>query len=135
LPGTSIGTKEIQDYLLLRRNNISKTIAGSVFLKAGFSQKYPVILEKLLNKSINNAKAIFVNRGDHSLSGIDFIESIIGKTEQPIFDFNQYCLRNNINCIFCSRFNILIFKLNKSKKIISHNKVCSNNKTNIINSS
>jgi hypothetical protein len=120
LPGTSIGAFEAEFYLKNRENGISKIKSGNIFVSKGLSFKYYQSFEKMILRAFNNAKSIFPNEGDHTLSVLNWIQSIIGNSENPISDFNEYCLANSINAVFCPRFNILIFKKNKSGSKLPH---------------
>jgi len=95
-------------------------------MKSGYSRH----IDKLLTRSIDRAKALFSFKGNHYLNGNEWIESVIGKTANPVIDFNIFCLANNINCVFCNRFNILIFNVAKLGNVKSHNivsiKLCKN---------
>ena len=54
----------------------------------------------MFERSVHIAKAIFTKLGDHFLSGLDFIQSIIGETNRPINDFNSFCLKKNLIVYF-----------------------------------
>lgn len=136
LPGTSIGTEDAENYFLLRRNNISRQIAAkSIYSKGIRSFEHPKNLDKLLEKTINRAKAIFTEVGDHCLNGLAWIESVVGKGQDPITSFNNYCLSQNVNCIFFIRYNAIIFKKNKSENAFSHDNTPDNYGDKGINSS
>ncbi len=120
LPGTTIGTKEVEDFLYLREGGISRKKAVSFFVENGFPPDYPRQLEKMLARSVRNAKALFPGDGDHSKQGLAFIRSVVGESENPIARFNLFCLENGVNCIFCSRASILRFKKNYPGNGISH---------------
>lgn len=90
-------------------------------LEKGFGIGYLKSLDKLLRKSILNAKAIFVSSGDLHTQGLEWITSVIGKTNRPVYEMNMYCLHKGVNAVFCSRFSILIFKKKITGTCISHN--------------
>jgi hypothetical protein len=116
LPGTSIGTKEAENYLTARLEGKSKTKSGYEFMMSGMQSGYLKSFEKMLNRCINNAKSIFTDIGDHYLNGIEWIKSVINNENEIITNFNNFCLENNVNVILCNRANILIFEKNKSGK-------------------
>jgi hypothetical protein len=120
LPGTSIGTSEAQDYLYLREKGFKRKKAESVFTELEMNLKYGVNFENMFNRSVNNAKAIFQDFGDHNLNGLEWIRSVIKDDNDLINDFNRFCLEHNVNAILCNRANILIFKKNKRIKKIPH---------------
>jgi hypothetical protein len=122
LPDTSIGTKEAEEYLLGRNEGKTRRQAGLSFLEKGFGIGYLKSLEKLLRKSILNAKAIFTKSGDLHAQGLKWIFSVIGETKRPVYEMNMYCLNKGFNAVFCSRFSILIFKKRRAGTCISHNK-------------
>jgi hypothetical protein len=118
LPGTSLGTKEVEQYLINKHQGMNRHEANK---DTGIKKAHTFNIDNSFFSGVNKAKAIFVNVGDHNLGGLPWIYSVLGNTEKPIFDFNCYCLKHNINCIFFSRSNIIIFKPSKSNTIISLN--------------
>ena len=121
LPDTSIGTQEVEDFLYLRESGLSHKKATAFFVDNDYLRSPPFWLEKTLARSVRNAKALFPGLGDHSKQGPAFIKSVVGDCENAIVRFNLFCLENGVNCAFCSRASILIFKKNYPGNDISHN--------------
>ena len=121
LPNTSIGTEKAESYLINKSQEQSRRDSGIELLNSGFDFQYIKKLEKLLEKCIFRAKALFPESGEHILSGLEWIYSVIGNTTRPIYEMNMYCLKNGYNAVFCSRYSILVFKNRKSGNCISHN--------------
>jgi len=121
LPNTSIGTEEAEEYLLERKAGVSRKKAGKMLIKEGLSLSYLKTLDKLLSRCILHAKALFPDTGNSLLSGLNWLSSVLGPTNRPIYDMNVYCLRQGHNPVFCSRFNILEFKNRRAGKQSSHN--------------
>jgi hypothetical protein len=96
---------------------------------------YAKSFEKMFERCSNNAKSIFPKHGNHYLSGIAWIISVINKDTDIINEFNRFCLENNVNAILCNRFNILIFRKNKSRKYFPLNNGSMKKQKPVINSS
>ena len=123
LPNTSIGTEQAEKYLINKSQKQSRRDSGIELINNGFDFQYIKNLEKLLEKCIFRAKALFPESGEQILSGLEWIYSVIGKTNRPIYEMNMYCLKNGYNAVFCSRYSILIFKNRKPGNCISHNNI------------
>jgi hypothetical protein len=134
LPGTSIGTVEALDYLILREKGVTRKQAANIFTKHEMKDKYGLNFEKMFDRCVNNAKAIFHGFGYHNLNGLEWINSVIKDDRDLINDFNKFCLEHNVNSILCNRANILLFKKNKKIKKVPLNKGCRQNLKLVINS-
>jgi len=121
-----------QEYLINRNNGLSR---GRANKNTGIEKAHTFNIDKSFIKLILTAKALFPNLGDPKLNGLDWIYSIIGFTDTPLLDFNNFCLSNHLNCIFFSRYNIILFKKTKTGTIISHNNGSSQKFNNNIDSS
>lgn len=136
LPGTSVGTDDVEQYLIARHKGISRSQCPQEKLQSQMRyDRYTTRLDNRLNSYVNRAKALFPTIGDHQLTGLDWIYSIIQTHDRPLYEFNQFCLINNINAIFFARFNILIFKKNKPGPLFSHKKGTGKMSNSHINSS
>lgn len=109
LPGTSLGTKEVEQYTLNRNAGLCRREAGVTLLEKGISFKHLAYIEKLMKVCLLRLKAL-IPQGLHTnklLPGF-------------IFHFNHLCLQNRINAVFCNRVNILIFFKRKPGRICSN---------------
>jgi hypothetical protein len=118
MPGTSLGVKEVEKYLNARNHKQNRHAA---LQDTGINKAHSFNIDKSFNAVITRIKALFPYLGDNKFCGLPFIYSCIGQTYSPILDFNLFCLKNKVNCVFFSRYNILRFKTKKSSTLISLN--------------
>lgn len=129
LPGTSLGTQEVEKYCREREEKISRRKAGEPLLEKEFSLKHLKHIEKMIEKSVNNMKVLFSDQKLNKLSGYQwmdaFLKSITPETTHKInfkiYRINTYCLAHGVNAAFCSRKNILLFSKKKPGVYFSNN--------------
>ena len=121
LPGTSIGTKEAEQYLLRRQQGASRNKAGKPLFDHGMSSSYPKQLERMLHTAVSRAKALLPVGDSAFLSGLSWIEALCGPTDRPLFNLNQYCLAQGINAVCFCRSSILVFARIRRIEGVSHN--------------
>jgi len=109
LPGTSIGTAEAESYLGKRHQGISRSKAGRQLFRHRMSTRYPKELERMLRVAVSRAKALFPTAADPSLSGLPWIEALVGPTDRPLFTLNRFCLAHGVNAACFCRCSILVF--------------------------
>jgi hypothetical protein len=109
LPGTSIGTKKAEAYLAGQWRRESRGQAGRVFAGRGMGDRYLKQLERMLDRGLARAKAIFPEAADELLGGRAWIDAVWGPTSRPIFSLNHYALAHGVNAILCCRASILLF--------------------------
>jgi hypothetical protein len=90
VPGLSIGMRELELLLKEVHEGTSRYAAQHLLAGAWQSEKYIYRFFKRMNTYCEKAKAIFPEAGDSSFHGLDWIESVVGKTQRPIFLFNGY---------------------------------------------
>jgi hypothetical protein len=123
LPGTSLGTAEVEDFVKKRKLNQSRKEAGAQLLEKGISFKHLKNIEKMFDRSQLYMKAIFPDMVDDYSKGIDRCLNP-EKKEQPenlIYFLNHFCLSRNVNAVFCNRLNILLFNTAKAGTLNSIN--------------
>jgi hypothetical protein len=121
LPGTSIGAKEAEEYLIKRAEGVGRGVAGKVLLQVGLSEKYPLQIDKMFQTSVNQAKALFPQEGDPTLNGMQWVRSVISEPERPLYSLNCFCLEHGVNAVCCTRSFIQTFRVWKAGRIISQN--------------
>ncbi|MFA5141312.1 MAG: hypothetical protein WC728_19000 [Elusimicrobiota bacterium] len=109
LAGTSIGTKEAEAYLVGRWRGESRAGAGKLFEGRGMGSRYLKQLERMLERGLARAKAIFPRAADERLEAHAWIEAVCGPTSRPIVSLNGYALEHGVNAILCCRVSILLF--------------------------
>jgi len=121
LPGTSSGTEEAEEYLIKRAEGIGRDTAGKILLQDKLSEKYPLQLDKMFQRSVDRAKALFPNAGDPVLAGMQWVRSVVSEPERPMYSLNRFCLEHGVNAVCFSRASILIFRVRRAGSIFSHN--------------
>jgi len=111
----------VEEYLELREQGYGRRSAGKMLIEKGVSVNYFYFLDKTFKKAVARAKSIFKDVGDSRLPEIDWIKEVTGKEGHPILDLNQFCLEHGVNAVCFSRITILIFRIKKAGKVLSHN--------------
>ena len=123
LPGTTLGSKEVEDFLIKRKHKKSRREAGELLINAGVSFRHLKNIEKRFHGSLLNMKSLLPDSTGDYLNGIDYCLHLLKKeqTDNFISRLNQFCLDRNINAVFCNRFNILHFRTIKAGTVDSIN--------------
>lgn len=109
LPGTSLGTHEVEEYIISREKGATRREAGNELLSKGVSFKHLSYIEKVIKVCLLRFEALIPGH----LNTKEFLMGFI-------LAFNLLCLENRINAIFCNRVNILIFHKRKAGRIYSN---------------
>jgi hypothetical protein len=122
LPGTSGGTWEAEKYLLRRSAGMGRgRAAGGQWSALGVSPRYGLQLERMFERSVVRAKALFAEAADPRLQGMEWVRAMVGDTSRPLYALNRLCLRSGVNPVCFCRASILRFPLRISGRRISHN--------------
>lgn len=109
LPGTSVGTEEVERYLEDRYNGMGRGKAAKIFVGLGVSEEYPRRLEKMVTAAAHRGKAMFPGCGDPFAVGYAWVRSLVGATtSRPLWELNTLCSVHGYNPVFVSRFSILL---------------------------
>jgi hypothetical protein len=109
LPGTSIGTKEAEAYVVGRWQGATRRQAGSLLRGRGMGPGYLKQLERMLRRGTARARAIFPREADLRLHDAAWLQALCGHTTRPIVALNDYALAHRVNAILCCRVSILLF--------------------------
>lgn len=120
LPGTSIGTKEAEQYLVARRGGASRAQAGRALAACGVKEGYPKALEGMLETAVMRGKALFAQAADPRLSSLAWVEAVCGAADRPLFRLNRYALAHGVNALCFCRRSILLFGRNNVGGRTSH---------------
>jgi hypothetical protein len=134
LPGTTVGTKEVEEYLQLREKGVGRGRAGKMLLEKGMSETYCYSLDKTFKRAVARAKSLFEDAGDVRAEGISWIKKVMGNKGHPILSLNQFCLDNGYNAVCFSRAGIIIFRKNSMKREFSHNVLPCGEKAGLVDS-
>ena len=135
VPDRSVGTKEIEEYIINRKQQKGRKKAWEGNLKGKVSEKYLRFIDKGFDKAIERAKVILAAYGHSEKEGFEWINAIGGNSVRPIFTLNCLCLASNVNSLFFSRSSIQFFPLKSYERKLSLNPGTINPYINLINSS
>ena len=121
LPDTSGGTDECEAYLLQRSKGVGRGAAQQAFEEVSVSERYPIQLDKMFEKSVDMAKALFPEAGEPTLHGMKWVASVVADLSRPLYSLNCFCLDHRVNAVCFSRSSILLFPTNSVGGGISHN--------------
>ncbi|RPH47668.1 MAG: hypothetical protein EHM85_19255 [Desulfobacteraceae bacterium] len=121
LPGTSLGSQEVEQLYIGMNNNQTYAEAGKGLLEKGISEDHlGYIAKKMIPRMINHMQTMFPGpRQNQGLpeavnarivyNGLEYIEHFLkpDNCKQFITKINLYCLAHQVNAIFCSRYNII----------------------------
>jgi len=122
LPGTSGGTKEVEEYLIKREAGDGRKAASEVFTDLGVGERYPKQLDRMLETAVSRAKALFPDAADDRLSGLEWIRAMTGEQDRPLWSLNRYALNHRYNCICFCRASIITFSSATARRASSHNR-------------
>lgn len=137
LPGTSLGTAGVEDFIQKRKLNQSRREAGEQLLEKGISFKHLKNIEKMFNRSQVRMKTIFPDIADDHLKGVDWCLHLLKReqTDNLFYFLNYFCLNRNVNGVFCNRYNILLFNTAKVGTLNSINLGTTGMSSHVIDSS
>jgi hypothetical protein len=121
LPGTSIGSKEAEEYLKARADGEGRGRAGRELVEHGMSGRYPKSLDRMFSTAVRRAKALFPHAADERLSGLPWVFVALGSAERPLVELNLFCLSRGVNAVCFCRASILVFPSRRGRARISHN--------------
>jgi len=122
LPGTSIGTEEAEEYLLARAQGTGRTTASAILRGVSVSDRYPKQLDRMFFKAVAQAKALFAESVDLQPAPMEWVQSLVGEEERPLWSLNRYCLAQGYNCICFCRASIIRFSSATAGSVSSHNR-------------
>lgn len=122
LPGTSIGTEEAEEYLLARAEGTGRTTASAKLKCFGVGDRYPKQLDRMFFKAVAQAKALFAESDCLHPTPMEWVQSLVGKGERPLWSLNRYCLAHGYNCICFCRASIIKFSSATAGSRASHNR-------------
>ena len=111
LPNTSVGTAEVEGYLLARERGDSRPVAMAELRGRGMHAGYGKQLERRLGVIVNRGKALWPQAADLQLGGLAWIRAVCGprSAATPLLGLNHFSLEHRVNAICCSRSSILLF--------------------------
>jgi len=122
LPGTSVGTEEVEEYLENRHNGLGRGKSARIFLGLGLHEEYPKSLDKMFTAAVYRAQVLLPEEGDVTVRGYAWVRSCFSTDiQRPLWEMNILCGNRGYNPVFFSRASILMYPKRKSGIRISHN--------------
>lgn len=111
LPDTSVGTAEVERYLLARERGVSRAVALAELRARGMHAGYGKQLERRLGVIVSRGKALWPQAADRQLGGLAWIRAACEPrpADSPLLSLNHFSLEHGVNAICCSRSSILLF--------------------------
>ena len=113
LPGCSVGTAEVERYLLAREQGVSRPQALAELRRRGMHEEYGKQLDRRLSVAVNRAKALWPQAADQQLGGLAWVRAVCASLceSTPLLSLNRFCLANHVNAVCCCRSSILLFRM------------------------
>ena len=111
LPNTSVGTAEVERYLIAREGGDSRPVAMAELLGRGMHAGYGKQLERRLGVIVSRGKALWPRVADLQLGGLEWVRAACAPRSgaTPLLSLNHFSLEHRVNAICCSRSTILVF--------------------------
>ena len=111
LPNTSVGTAEVERYLLARERGDSRPVAMAELVARGMHAGYGKQLERRLGVIVSRGKALWPQAADLQLGGLAWVRAACAPraASTPLLSLNHFSLEQGVNAICCSRSSILLF--------------------------
>ena len=112
LPDTSVGTAEVERYLMARERGVSRTVALEELSGRGMHAGYGKQLERRLGVIVSRGKSLWPQAADRQLGGLAWIRAVCTPrpTATPLLSLNHFSLEHRVNALCCSRSSILLFR-------------------------
>jgi len=111
LPDTSVGTAEVERYLLARERGESRAVALTELRERGMHPGYGKQLERRLGVIVSRGKTLWPQAADPHLGGLAWVRAACAprSADTPLLSLNHFSLGQRVNAICCSRVSILLF--------------------------
>ena len=111
LPDTSVGTAEVERYLIARERGDSRPVAMAELRDRGMHAGYGKQLERRLGVIVSRGKALWPQAADLQLGGLAWVRAVCAprSVATPLLSLNHFSLEHRVNAICCSRSSILLF--------------------------
>ena len=111
LPDTSVGSAEVERYLMARERGDSRAVALAELRARGMHAGYGKQLERRLGVIVSRGKALWPQAADRQLDGLAWIRAACAPRPgaTPLLSLNHFSLQQRVNALCCSRATILLF--------------------------
>ena len=93
---------EVESFIFKRAGGASRMEAGALVRLHGFGEDYLRSLERRILAGIHRAKALFPDRGDHSLALWQWLLDAAGGVTRPAYRLNTLSIAAGWGAVFCS---------------------------------
>ena len=114
VPGCSIGTKELNSFIMAIGRGETVEKAGQCFIDAGMSPDYPESIHKRLKSYRSRIETIFTPVKFLFACYSQLILHLTKNNTNPVRELHQLCSRKGFNPVLFSRIDILAFPNNNS---------------------
>jgi hypothetical protein len=102
LPGTSLGTIEVEAFIAGRCAGDSRRVAGSMLMQRGVKEGYLRRIEKLIHTAIHRAKALFWDLASQIGETYRWLKEATAGDPRPIIGLNVRSIALGYGAVFCS---------------------------------
>ena len=102
LPGTSLGTTEVEAFIVGRYTGESRRKAGGMLTARGVPEEYLRRIEKLVCAAIHQAKALFGDSAPLIGQPYGWLKEATAADPRPIFTVNTWSVAGGYGAVFCS---------------------------------
>jgi hypothetical protein len=102
LPGTSLGTVEVESFVAARSAGCSRRGAASMLIQRGVQEGYLRRIEKLIRTAIHRAKALFGDLACEIGEAYRWLQEATAGDSRPIVVLNRRSIALGYGAVFCS---------------------------------
>lgn len=106
----------------MRARGSGRTTASAKLTCLGVSGRYPKQLDKMFFKAVAQAKALFTETACLQPDPMEWVQSLVGRSDRPLWSLNLCCLAHGYNCICFCRASIIQFSPATAGSRASHNR-------------
>lgn len=102
LPGSSLGTVAVEEFIAKRYAGHSRRAAGRVLIERGVPEGYLRRIEKLIHTAIHRAKALFSTLVTHIGEPYRWLQEVTAGDPHPVGVLNRRSISLGYGAIFCA---------------------------------
>jgi hypothetical protein len=102
LPGTCLGTDEVEHFVRERAAGVSRMIAGKQLLQRGVAVEYLRRIEHMILAAIHRAKALFADLAPRVGGVYRWLIAAAAEEPRPLVTLNGKSIAAGYGAVFCS---------------------------------